>query len=148
VGEGGRKLPPVLAAWGAFLHANPASLLLRREVFDTVGLFDSVRVAADSEFLNRVRLVYGAEAISTVRACLSLGLDRAESLTRSTAFGFSVDQRSRAREAYWAGWANWHIAADPSALRVPFPPQGRPFPVPRELEVPAEDIRFNLLMEP
>ena len=37
------------------------SLLIRREVIDEIGFFDSLRVGADTEYIERIEAYYGKE---------------------------------------------------------------------------------------
>lgn len=59
----------------------PISLMIHRSCFKTLGYFNSVRVGADSEFLNRFKLVYGDDAISNQDDILYLASYHPQSLT-------------------------------------------------------------------
>ncbi|MDW0359742.1 glycosyltransferase family A protein [Halomonas venusta] len=67
-----------------WLEPNPASVMVRREVFDTLGLWDEVTVAADNEFVGRLQKHYGTEALLKVAADvpLAFSLVQATSLTQ------------------------------------------------------------------
>lgn len=67
-----------------WLEPNPASVMVRREVFDTLGLWDGVAVAADNEFVERLQKHYGQEALMHVVADvpLAFSLVQAASLTQ------------------------------------------------------------------
>lgn len=67
-----------------WLEPNPASVMVRREVFDTLGLWDEVAVAADNEFVERLQKHYGTEALLKVAADvpLAFSLVQAASLTQ------------------------------------------------------------------
>jgi hypothetical protein len=90
---------------------NPASpLFRRREVERLAGLWDAVRTGADSEFLARLRLVFGADAVQGVPLPLTFGAHRANSLMTAADTGYSASGLSPARQAYWEAWTHWHIA--------------------------------------
>ncbi|MDZ7855369.1 glycosyltransferase family 2 protein [Sphaerotilus sp.] len=90
---------------------NPASpLFRRREVECSTGLWDAVRTGADSEFLARLRLVFGAEAVQGVPLPLTFGAHRTNSLMTAADTGYSAAGLSPARQAYWEAWTHWHIA--------------------------------------
>ncbi|MGO3353608.1 MAG: glycosyltransferase family 2 protein, partial [Halomonas sp.] len=70
-----------------WLEPNPASVMVRREVFDTLGMWDEVAVAADNEFVERLQKHYGADALFKVAADvpLAFSLVQAASLTQRKA---------------------------------------------------------------
>src|SRR5699024_12163716 len=75
---------------GNFLFANMSSLMFRRqEVMNTIGYWDSVRFAGDSEFLKRLTKAFGEDAIAKLQASpLSFTRQSSKSLTGSSAFGY------------------------------------------------------------
>jgi len=98
----------VMKRWGAFLHENPASVMVRRHVFDEIGCFDGAWTGADTEFKDRIRLFYGAEALHYLRKPLTLGLHRTGSLTAEGTTGFDEDGASPDRCRYWDATSQWH----------------------------------------
>lgn len=129
------------------MRLNPSSLMFRREdVLSNAGAWDVVRTGADSEFLERLKQVYGRKSVLRVSQPLSLGSHRASSLMTDPATGYCSGGLSPVREAYSAAWAGWHadlrsrrakpwMKVDPLAVA-----QDRPFPIPAELRVPPEVI--------
>lgn len=121
-----------------FLRLNPASPLFRRtEVERATGVWDAVRTGADSEFLARLRLVFGADAVRGVSLPLTFGAHRADSLMTAAATGYSATGHSPVRQAYWEAWTHWHIATLRAGQTPAMPgwlPRGpdtpRPFAVP------------------
>lgn len=90
---------------------NPASpLFRRREVERLTGLWDAVRTGADSEFLARLRLVFGPRAVQGVPLPLTFGAHRANSLMTASSTGYSLTGVSPSRQTYWEAWTRWHIA--------------------------------------
>jgi len=126
------------------MRLNPASPLFRRRlVMERAGLWDLVRTGADSEFLARLRLVFGRRAVRQVRKPLAFGGHRPDSLMTAPATGYSAAGVSPVRLAYWEAWTHWHIA-ELRAHRKPFMGPGffasRPFDVPDEIVVPRENV--------
>lgn len=121
-----------------FLRLNPASPLFRRaEVERATGVWDAVRTGADSEFLARLRLVFGADAVQGLSLPLTFGAHRADSLMTAAATGYSATGHSPVRQAYWEAWTHWHIAtlrAGQTPAMPGWPPRTpdtpRPFAVP------------------
>ena len=128
------------------MRINPASPLFRRElVLEKAGGWDPVRTGADSEFLARLKLVFGRKAMCRIAQPLTLGSHRPDSLMTATETGYSAQGMSPTRLAYWEAWNRWHI----DELRKKRLPQMRPFhqaqrqfEAPEAIRVPHEDIRF------
>ncbi|WP_081665902.1 glycosyltransferase family 2 protein [Pseudogulbenkiania ferrooxidans] len=119
-----------------FKRINPASPLFRRErILRETGAWDCVRTGADSEFLARLALVYGAKAIKKIRQPLTLGSHRPGSLMTAAVTGYSDAGISWHRLAYWEAWSHWHIAtlAKNQVPRIPASIRdaalNRPFPI-------------------
>ena len=112
-----------------FVEKNHSSALVRRSALEVVGLWDSVNVAADTEFLWRLEHHYGHQSIVHVLPGipLSFALSDDSTLTRTKATHVKTIHyglRRIYREA--ARW--WHRQSD----NKPVMPEGddRPFPVP------------------
>lgn len=124
---------------------NPSSPLFRREqVLREAGAWDCVRTGADSEFLARLKLVFGAEAIRKVNQPLTLGSHREDSLMTAAGTGYTTTGVSPPRQVYWESWSQWHIRTlavgerpfiDANILEV-----DRPFAIPSSLQIDAADI--------
>lgn len=133
------------------MRLNPSSPLFRRDrVLREAGAWDCVRTGADSEFLARLRIVYGPKAIRKIRQPLALGSHRPDSLMTAASTGYSEAGISPQRLDYWEAWSRWHIETLARGQR-PFIPAdvraaalARPFPVPPSLRVPVEDIEYCL----
>lgn len=112
-----------------FIEKNHSSALVRRSALDVVGLWDSVNVAADTEFLGRLEHHYGHQAIVHVLpgAPLSFALSDDTTLTRTKATHVKTIHyglRRVYREA--ARW--WHRQADNKPVMAEG--DARPFPIP------------------
>lgn len=116
--------------------------MMRREVFDIVGFFDSVRTSADDEMLQRIRLVFGTESHENVGVRLYTALVREGSLSHNKdnpRYSPATKGLSPPRQAYAAGFRRWHraVVANGGLPYMPFPVVNRPFEVDRRLEIQA-----------
>ena len=124
-----------IKAAGGIAEPCPHSTFFRRDVFDRVGLFDSVRLGADREILGRVGLEYGPKALLRMPDILTLGRRHAASLTTSGAGAVRGGRTAALRHEYWRIWNEWHL----SCVRAGRPlfnsgrPEDRPYAVPRDL---------------
>lgn len=126
------------------------SLMIRRKrVLEQAGFFDTVRIAADTEFIQRLRQIFGMRGLLHLRQCLYTGLLREGSLTTAPDSGITWqtegETRVRAvhgnREIYYDAFTAWHQQhrEDALALQVSFPAEVRPFPVPEALVRGCDD---------
>lgn len=89
---------------------NPSSPLFRREpVVARAGVWDPVRTGGDMEYFNRMKVVFGAEAVRKVAEPLALGSHRPGSLMTDDETGYSEGGTSPERLAYWEAWMRWHV---------------------------------------
>jgi hypothetical protein len=117
------------------IHHNPASVMFRRrDVLDRMGGFDLVRAGADSEFYERLKVVFGASRVRRVKGILAIGSHRAGSLMNDPEIGVTNHVLSPSRLAYWEAWRRWHVETLRAGQKPFMPPDGqRPFEAPREL---------------
>lgn len=93
-----------------FVRFNPSSPMFRKHiVFEQTGLWDSVRMAADTEFIERLKLVFGRKRIHQIKQPLVVGAHRSDSLMTSRLTGNLTDKMSPIRLSYWESWRFWHI---------------------------------------
>lgn len=125
--------PSLMRPGTGLLHPNLSSILMRREAFAKAGFWDRVRAAADTEYIARLRRIFGPASVAHVHPQIPLAFGRlAEgSLTLSPATGLFGPGAS-ARMAYKAAAQLWHDQ-DPAALYLPRLPEARPFPAPAAL---------------
>ncbi|MBU8541082.1 glycosyltransferase [Falsiroseomonas tokyonensis] len=123
----------VIKAGGQISHLCCISLVFRRApVLDKVGFFDSVRIAADLEFIQRIGLTWGARAVPRLRWPLLFGRARSDSLTASEEFGISRTGFTEPRHIYHENSESFHArikAGEPAYM--PFPLRVRPFVAPK-----------------
>ncbi|MGO3058630.1 MAG: glycosyltransferase [Halomonas sp.] len=95
-----------------FLLMNLSSLMFRRlPVREALGYWDKVRFAADSEFLARLRQVFGKESVVTLGgAPLCFQRQAAGSLTADSDFGY-LGYKTGARKEYDESAAYWRKRA-------------------------------------
>lgn len=125
--------PSLLRPGTGLLHPNLSSILMRRAAFTKAGFWDRVRAAADTEYIARLRQIFGPSSVAHVYPQIPLAFGRlAEgSLTLSPATGLFGPGAS-ARMAYKAAAQLWH-AQGGGALYLPRLPETRPFPAPAAL---------------
>ena len=122
--------------FGGGVETCPHSSFLRREVFERVGYFDSVRFGGDREFVERVELEFGSHAVSTIKSVLTLGRRHAASLTTSGAGAFDGMMNSPPRVEYWNTWNDYHRRMVETSGRLfnSGDPETRPYAVPESME--------------
>src|SRR5690625_3295220 len=116
---------------GNFLFPNMSSLMFRRqEVMNTIGYWDSVRFAGDSEFLKRLTKAFGEDAIAKLQTPpLSFTRQSSKSLTGSSAFGYP-GYFMGVRKEYAEVNDYYHERGN---LKYNFPQKNRPFAVPEPM---------------
>lgn len=91
------------------LRLNPSSALFRREeIEENIGLWDCVRVGADSEFNTRLQLSFGSDKYYIINKPLTLGSHRNNSLMTNVDTGY-INGFSAQREQYSFAWNCWHV---------------------------------------
>jgi hypothetical protein len=118
------------AGWYTF--RNMSSLMFRRDVIaKEIGFWDCVRFGADSEFINRINIVFGeGAAVSLPTGPVSFQRQSAGSLTAHSAFGYHGFHMG-ARLEYARQQARFHQTA--TDLKYSFPQPRRTFPVPEPM---------------
>jgi GT2 family glycosyltransferase len=121
--------------WLSFLHENPSSLLINRKVFQDIGYFDSVRIAADREFIFRMKAHYGPTALKLLKQPYAMALHHEKSLTRSGAGVYNMHSASPSRIQYWDEYSRWHRHSieNNTSLKIDFPLLNRPFHAPESI---------------
>ena len=117
---------------GTYIFSNMSSFMFRREVVtESLGYWDSVRFAADSEFIRRIKKVFGEKSIAEVpTGPLSFQRQTSTSLTGNSAFGYHGYKMGVRRE-YEESHDYFHNISDD--LYYNFPLVNRPFAVPEPM---------------
>ena len=87
----------------------PISLMICREVVNKIGYFDSVRASGDSEYINRIKIVFGSGAISQVAVPCILARQAENSLTTSGATALTWAGMPKVRIDYRREFRLWHL---------------------------------------
>lgn len=109
-----------------YLHRAACTVMFRRQVLKKIGYFDSVRFAADDEFMIRLFKVYGRRKIKFYKKVLYFAIIRPNSLTTSKKTGF----KKPFRRQYVRQFKRWHRRRG-KKLFIPFPLTKRPFNAPK-----------------
>lgn len=89
---------------------NPASPLFRREdALGRAGYYEDVRTGADSEYIARLKLVFGWRGWRRLRQPLSFGAHRPGSLMTDVGTGIARGKVNLERLDYWEEWTARHI---------------------------------------
>lgn len=124
----------VIKAGGQISHVCCISFVFRRDVaMNTAGLFDSVRIEADMEYIRRLTLIHGTDAIARLRWPLLIGRAHEESLTANSTYGITRTGFSRPRLSYQKAYFEWHdkIRQGEKSGFMPFPLAERPYSAPK-----------------
>ncbi|MCS2609146.1 glycosyltransferase [Halomonas dongshanensis] len=115
-----------------WVYPNISSLMIRREVLETLGFWDEVKVNADTEYRERIEAAYGAGSVVEVLpgVPLSFGRSSLNSLSQQSA-SHVVSQFGGMRYHYMEAARQWHRQAQaPSDLYLPRNPSARSFQAP------------------
>ena len=140
-------LTPVARARPYYKHANLSSLMFPRlKIMETLGAWNAVRFGADTEFFNRLAMVFGADSLLTIDLPLFVGRVRADSLTNDPLHGY-VGHDLGARKEYVECYRFFQRHASSKALTYPLAPDAvLPFPVPRlSVHRSTEPITCNIV---
>ncbi|MFZ7096828.1 glycosyltransferase family 2 protein [Luteimonas dalianensis] len=145
VDELGGELPIPGSRGFAFI-----SQMIRRDVLEVIGFFDSVRTSADDEMLNRILIAFGVDSHVIVSKRLYTAVVREGSLSHNKdnpRYSPVTKGLSPPRRAYAEGFRAWHARVlEAGAIPyIPFPVTNRPFPVDPRLAVREGDYDSNFI---
>ena len=122
----------IVKAGGQIAHVCCISIVFRRaEVLNSIGLYDSVRIEADMEYIRRMRIVFGTENVLRLRWPLLFGRAHSESLTASEEYGITRTGFTEPRLNYQASYKKWHHKIKKGEIAaLPFPMTKRVFEAP------------------
>ncbi|MDR1284848.1 MAG: glycosyltransferase family 2 protein [Campylobacteraceae bacterium] len=133
------------------LRLNRTTLLFRKKrVLEEMGLWDIVRIGADSEFYVRMKLVFGQKAVRQIKMPLTIGAYRENSLMTSIDTGNGSKGISPIRLAYWEAWTRWHIDSfkkgeKPIMTNWTKTDPKRPFLAPKNIITPSDILKRYFL---
>ena len=137
----------MLSSANQFSRLNYSSLMFRRtEVTKTMGYWDPVRFGADSEFIGRLEIAFGAGSL----AHLDSGqLSLVRSVETSLTAGGLADRLKGARKLYKRVFSEWHRECEANPTELYLDAHGsRKFVAPRKslgLEAPNESFPVVLV---
>jgi len=117
---------------GGIATFAPISLMIRRKLIEQIGYFDSVRCSGDSEFIGRIKTVFGKNSILNIRCPMLLARQSETSLTTSGKTAITWAAMPKVRLDYKRSFLNWHKHTDNHYL--PAIQSQRYFDCPREIE--------------
>jgi len=111
------------------------SLLCKKEVFEQIGFFDSLRVGADTEFVERIQAYFGKDALIEESIPSMFMLQHSSSLTGGGKFHISWRSITDYRLAHHSSFREWHrkISSEGKSPYVPRILRIRPFNAPEEM---------------
>lgn len=115
-------------------HVGEVTLSYRREVINKIGYYDSVRFAADTEFVERIKKVYGKSRMHLIDEILYFAKKRDNSLTTSEETGLKSKAGIKRRKDYVTSYRKWHSGNNKDEIFMPYPLASRLFPVPDKMQ--------------
>lgn len=134
-----------------YVHRSYPSLLIRRSDVDVLGEWDSVSANADDEFVQRIRLAWGEDALEDIlpNVPLSFFLVHEESLTQQkgtslNSLTFGIRQEYSRQAKYWRR----KIEAAGGVVKYERTSMKAPFPIPAGLAPKnwPKDPRYDLVL--
>ena len=128
------------------LLCTPSLMFRLPEVTGRLGYFDSIRKAADTEYLRRIQAVFGAESVRRLGPIYTLMRQGADSLSRAE---FRSGWKHPAREAYQSAYLPWHqrIKAGEADPYLAHDTPARPFAAPRRFVTKEPERRhFDVVL--
>jgi glycosyltransferase involved in cell wall biosynthesis len=98
------------------------TLMYRKSIIEIIGYYDSVRIAADTEFVERIKKIFGPKNIFIIYKILYYAKKRINSLTTTPLTNIN----SNARKNYRTNYKKWHTSN--KNLYMDFPLTNRKFP--------------------
>tara|TARA_B100001115_G_C15777838_1_gene382342 strand:- start:702 stop:1103 length:402 start_codon:yes stop_codon:yes gene_type:complete len=97
---------------GAVRPACISLVARKKQMIDEIGYFDSVRIAADSEYESRLEKVFGARKILYLQAPYLVASVRSDSLSQGGRFAVGWSGISGVRLDYRKSYTKWHNSSD------------------------------------
>ena len=115
------------------VHRSMVSAMFRKEIFELCGPWDTVRVGADKELIDRIRYNIGEKRIAEVLKAIPLlfSVSDAQSLTGNKVTHLATSKYGVRRE-YRESAAHWRASSTERNLYLDVEGK-RPFPAPRQI---------------
>jgi glycosyltransferase involved in cell wall biosynthesis len=119
------------------------SLVAKRSVFEKIGFFDSMRVGADTEFIERIKAAFGDDAVLHDPIPSMFMLNHSTSLTGGGRFQISWRSITGPRLEHHSSFKAWHKKIRHSGWTpyVAHPLRVRPYEIPAEMI--SGDLHWN-----
>ena len=114
-------------------HVGEVTIAYRREVINKIGYYDSVRFAADTEFVERIKKVYGKPRMYIIDKILYFAKKRDNSLTTSEETGLKSKAGIKRRKDYVTNYRRWYGTQNSNEIYMPYPLTNRLFSVPDKM---------------
>lgn len=121
-------------------------ILFRKSVIDEMGYFDSVRIGADDEFVERLKKKYGRKRMKNITDSLYISYSRKGSLSNSNNknkidISKNKDFLSNNRKLYAESYNKWHkkVVEDKTDFYISYPLLERRFDAPLDI-IPNKSI--------
>ena len=120
---------------GKVLRQSCISLMIKAEVIDEIGFFDSLRVGADSEYIERIQAFFGYNALVKMDSLAIISNYSDSSLTGGGDFAITWRGITGARLINRNSWQIWHkkLRKGSKMAYVGFPLLTRPYDAPKSM---------------
>lgn len=129
-------------SWGGnYRHESAPSLMIRTQIVKLgLGYWDSVRLAADTEYIFRIKKKFGDQALFLLRVPLIIGYMHEHNLTNHPLTGLTGSRAVMWKE-YRTNWSAWH--ASTTDFFLPFPLYKRKFEAAPEMLPNSKEIELE-----
>jgi glycosyltransferase involved in cell wall biosynthesis len=123
---------------GKVMRLSCISLMIKAEVNHRIGYFDSLRVGADSEFIERIQAYYGYNSLVNEETVGIISTHSTKSLTGGGAFAITWRGITGPRLENRSSWMAWHrtIQKGSNLAFVEYPLHSRPYIAPMSMLAP------------
>lgn len=113
------------------------SMMWKKEVFDNMGFYDSVRIGADAEIFDRFIKIYGYKNYKHINEVLYFCPKR-----RKEGLTTKIPEKSKIRKEYVNYYKEYHQKS--KNLKIEFPSIKRNFPAPEEITIKDQVPFYNI----
>ena len=113
------------------------SMMWKKEVFENIGFYDSVRIGADAEIFDRFIKIYGYKNYKHINEVLYFCPKR-----RKEGLTTKIPEKSKIRKEYVNYYKEYHQKS--KNLKIEFPSTNRNFPAPEEIAIKDQVPFYNI----